>query len=185
MYHVTSIFCEILLLSATFLEYSINNFVFCPPLQVLELLCNKAQPHRCPTGLMGSLSPRWRGPSLSGDRTGGDGQKWGASCHDNWWGLLIGQGAREQTKHFLHHRDENTCLNMHTPWAVRASWFHHMYCTASASSALLPGPWSATVATYPPQVFHMHRWFLTWFSLNPLKQCWICKMRNQFEGTEV
>lgn len=65
-------------------------------IQVFELLCHKAQPHRCSAGLMGSMSPRWRRLGLSGDRTGGDGQKWGASCHDNWWGLLIGQETREQ-----------------------------------------------------------------------------------------
>ena len=74
--------------------------VFFSP-QVLELLCNKAEPHRCSAGLMGSLSPSWRRPGISGDRAGRDGQKWGSSCHDNGWGLLIGQGNERASKTFF------------------------------------------------------------------------------------
>lgn len=84
---------EGLFLLSTFSSHDLRLLSF---IQVFELLCHKAQPHRCSAGLMGSMSPRWRRLGLSGDRTGGDGQKWGASCHDNWWGLLIGQETREQ-----------------------------------------------------------------------------------------
>lgn len=67
-------------------------------MQVFELLRHKAQPHRCSAGLMGSVSPRWCRPGLSGDSSGGDGQKWSASCHDDRWGLLIGQETKEQER---------------------------------------------------------------------------------------
>lgn len=136
--------CQNKVVPAVFATYSINDLkmsvinigvllLLCPFLttcrlsfpQVLELLCNKAQPHRCSAGLMGSLSSSWRRPGLSGDRAGRDGQKWGASCHDNRWGLLIGQGTREQTRlfFFFHHRDENknTCLWICTPPAQMIS----------------------------------------------------------------
>lgn len=128
------------------------------PPQVLELLCNKAQPHRCSTGLMGSLSPSWRRPGLSGDRPGRDGQKWGASCHDNRWRLLIGQGTREQARlfFFFHHHDENknTCLWICTPrhksQAHRAFWFLHMYCITSASPSFF------SYCSYMPTITHSH-----------------------------
>lgn len=133
---------------------------------------------------MGSLSPRWRRPSLSGDRAGRDGQKWGASCHDNWWGLLIGQGTREQAKHLFA-----------PPWWKYLPEYAHpgthykptehfgsFTCTVLPLPRFLNCPWSATVATYPPWPIHMHDPMIT---DNPPKQCCIYKMRNQFEATEV
>lgn len=169
-----------------------------PSSQVLELLCNKAQPHRCSTGLMGSLSPSWRRPGLSGDRAGRNGQKWGASCHDNRWGLLIGQGTRGQARlfFFFFFFFTTTVMKIKIPAYEYAHPGTNQKPTERFGSfTVLPLPhlpflhWPLiSHCSYHRNPFPMRaipQQLLIWFSLNPPKQCCICKMWNQFEGTKA
>ena len=95
---------------------------------------------------MGSLSPGWRRPGISGDRAGRDGQKWGASCHDNGWGLLIGQGNERASKTFFFSFSFSFFFLIPPPWwneyahpgtnhePTEHFGSSHMCCITSASS---------------------------------------------------